>query len=84
MASLSGVVSVASLSFKSLPEVACLMLWSLCKLSVAVGSGSGTWAGVTAQKQNLELPLNLNQGLKEPVQSATSWVGSGNVRLQCQ
>lgn len=36
MASLSGVVTVASLSFKSLPGVACLMLWSLCELSVAM------------------------------------------------
>lgn len=36
MGSLSRVVAVASLSFKFLPGVACLMLWSLCKLSVAM------------------------------------------------
>uniref|UniRef100_A0A8C3V8V2 AGC-kinase C-terminal domain-containing protein n=1 Tax=Catharus ustulatus TaxID=91951 RepID=A0A8C3V8V2_CATUS len=46
--------------------------------------GAGTWGGVTAQKQNLELPLSLNQRLREPAQYSTSWPGSGNVRLQCQ
>lgn len=36
MGSLSRVVAVASLSFKLLPGVACLMLWSLCRLSMAM------------------------------------------------
>lgn len=70
MDSLSKVVSVASLSFKLLPGVACLMLWSLCKLSVTMVHPvllHDHWVqdqvlgkGVTAQKQNLELPLSLN------------------------
>lgn len=34
--SLSRVVTVAFLSLTLLPGVACLMLWSLCKLSVAM------------------------------------------------
>lgn len=94
MDSLSKVVSVASLSFKLLPGVACLMLWSLCKLSVTMVHPvllHDHWVqdqvlgeGVTAQKQNLELPLSLNRRLREPAQSAMSWAESGNVGLQCQ
>lgn len=71
------------------------MLWSLCKLLVAMVNpvllredhwvqDQALGGAVAAQDQALELFLDLNQRLRKPPQSAMSWTGSGNVRLQCQ